>query len=45
MDTVVLLLLGLLAGTFILFLAGIFPYPFGVLVLLVFLVARILYKS
>jgi hypothetical protein len=45
MDTVVLLLLGLLAGTLFLFLAGIFPYPFGVLVLLAFLVARILYKS
>lgn len=45
MDPVVLSLAGLLAGTLVLFLLGIIPYPFGVLVLLVFLVARLLHKT
>lgn len=37
-------LIGLLMLTVTLFLTGILPYPFGILVLLIFIVARILYR-
>jgi hypothetical protein len=43
-DPVLLGLVGLLALTVTLFLAGVLPYPFGILVLLIFIVARILYR-
>lgn len=43
-DRVLLGLVGLLMLTVTLFLAGILPYPFGILVLLIFIVARILYR-
>jgi hypothetical protein len=43
-DPVLLGLVGLLTLTVTLFLAGILPYPFGILVLLIFIVARILYR-
>ena len=43
-DPVLLGLVGLLALTVTLFLAGVLPYPFGILVLLLLIVARILYR-
>ncbi len=44
-DPILLILLGILALSLSAFLAGVLPYPFGLLVLSVFIVARILYKS
>ena len=41
-DRVLLGLIGLLMLTVTLFLAGILPYPFGILVLLLLIVARLL---
>jgi len=41
-DPVLLGLVGLLALTITLFLAGVLPYPFGILVLLLLIVARLL---
>ena len=43
-DPVLLGLVGLLVLTVTAFLAGVLPYPFGILVLLIFIVARILYR-
>jgi len=41
-DPVLLGLVGLLVVTITLFLAGVLPYPFGILVLLLLIVARLL---
>jgi hypothetical protein len=41
-DPVLLGLVGLLLLTVAAFLAGVLPYPFGILILLVFIVARLL---
>ena len=41
MDPVLLVLLGLLAATLLAFFLGIFPYPFGLIVLLAFIAARL----
>lgn len=41
-DPVLLGLVALLALTITLFLAGVLPYPFGILVLLLLIVARLL---
>lgn len=43
MDPVLTLLIGLLLASLLAFYLGIIPYPFGLLVLGVFVVARILY--
>ena len=43
MDRVLVLLLGLLLATLLAFFLGIIPYPFGLIVLLVLIAARILY--
>ena len=43
-DPVLLILLGTLALSLLAFLAGVLPYPFGMLILSVFIVARILHK-
>lgn len=43
MDPVLAVLIVLLSATLLAFLAGIIPYPFGLLVLLVLITARILY--
>jgi len=45
MDPVLLGLVGLLALTVVAFLAGVLPYPFGILILLVFIVARLLFRQ
>ncbi|MDH3994506.1 MAG: hypothetical protein OEV47_16420 [Gammaproteobacteria bacterium] len=44
-DPVLLGLVGLLVLTVVAFLAGVLPYPFGVLILLVFIVARLLFRQ
>jgi len=44
-DPVFLALVGILATLLLLFFVGVIPYPFGLLVLLVFITARVLYKS
>ena len=44
-DPVLLVLLGLLVLTMSAFFLGILPYPFGMLILLVLIVARVLYKQ
>jgi len=41
-DRLLLGLVGLLVLTITLFLAGVLPYPFGILVLLLLIVARLL---
>ncbi len=41
-DPVVLLLLALLLATLAAFLIGVFPYPFGLLVLVVLLAGRLM---
>jgi uncharacterized integral membrane protein len=41
MDSVLLLLLGLLAATLLAFFAGFFPYPYGLIILLAFIAARL----
>lgn len=43
MDSVSLALIAMLAATLLAFLLGWFPYPFGWLVITIFLVARILH--
>jgi len=43
MDPVLVLLIGLLLASLLAFYLGIIPYPFGLLVLGVFVVARVLY--
>lgn len=43
MDPILLVLLGLLSASLAAFFLGIIPYPVGLLVLLAFIVARILY--
>lgn len=44
-DPVLLGLVGLLVLTVTAFLAGVLPYPFGILVLLIFIVARLLFRQ
>ena len=44
-DPVLLALAGILATLLLLFFLGVIPYPFGLLVLLAFIAARVLYKS
>ena len=44
-DPVLLVLLGLLVLTMTAFFLGILPYPFGILILLVLILARVLYKQ
>ena len=44
-DPVFLALTGILATLLLLFFLGVIPYPFGLLVLLAFITARVLYKS
>jgi len=43
-DPVLLFLTPLLAATLLVFFLGIFPYPFGVLILLIYITARVLNK-
>ena len=43
-DRVLLVLVGLLGLTLTAFFLGALPYPFGILILLVLIVSRILYK-
>ena len=43
-DRVLLVLVGLLGVTLTAFFLGILPYPFGILILLVFIVSRVLYR-
>jgi len=43
-DPILLILLGILALSLLAFLTGVLPYPFGLLILSVFIVARILHK-
>lgn len=42
MDTPLLIIIGLLAATLVAFFSGLFPYPYGLIVLLALLVARLL---
>jgi ABC-type multidrug transport system permease subunit len=44
-DRVLLVLLGLLGLTLSAFFLGVLPYPFGILILLVLIVSRLLYKQ
>ncbi|MGB5427499.1 MAG: hypothetical protein WBN95_12005 [Gammaproteobacteria bacterium] len=44
-DRVLLVLLGLLGLTLTAFFLGVLPYPFGILILLVLIVSRVLYKQ
>lgn len=44
-DPLLLVLLGLLVISLLAFFTGYFPYPFGLLVLSAFIVARILHKA
>ena len=44
-DPILLALAGILATLLLLFFLGVIPYPFGLLVLLAFITARVLYKS
>lgn len=43
MDSVLIILFALLLTTLLAFFTGVFPYPFGLLVLLAFIAGRILY--
>ena len=42
-DPVVLILLGLLLATLLAFTLGLVPYPFGLLILVILVAARLLY--
>ncbi|MGB5178299.1 MAG: hypothetical protein WBP44_06180 [Gammaproteobacteria bacterium] len=44
-DRVLLVLLGLLGLTVTAFFLGVLPYPFGILILLVLILSRVLYKQ
>lgn len=44
-DRVLLVLIGLLGLTLTAFFLGVLPYPIGILILLVLIVSRLLYKS
>ena len=44
-DRLLLGLVGLLVLTITLFLAGVLPYPFGILILLLLIVARLLSRQ
>jgi len=44
-DRVLLVLLGLLGLTLAAFFMGVLPYPFGILILLMLIVSRLLYKQ
>jgi hypothetical protein len=43
-DRVLLVLVGLLGLTVTAFFLGVLPYPFGILILLVLILSRVLYK-
>ncbi|MGB5261865.1 MAG: hypothetical protein WBO34_15270 [Gammaproteobacteria bacterium] len=43
LDRILLVLVGLLLASVTAFLSGVLPYPFGLIVLSVFIVGRILY--
>jgi dihydroxy-acid dehydratase len=43
LDRILLVLVGLLLASVAAFLAGLIPYPFGLIVLSVFILGRILY--
>ena len=43
MDPILTLLIGLLLASLLAFFLGVIPYPYGLLVLAVFIAARILY--
>ena len=42
-DPVLLILLGLLLATLLAFFLGLVPYPFGLLILIILIAARLLY--
>ena len=42
-DPVLLVLLGLLLASLLAFILGFIPYPFGLLILTIFIAARLLY--
>ena len=44
MDPILIVLLGLLLATLLAFFLGVIPYPYGLIVLAVFIAARILYR-
>ena len=44
-DPVLLVLVGLLGLTLTAFFMDVLPYPFGILILLIFIVTRILYRQ
>ncbi len=44
-DTILLILLGLLASTVLAYLTGTITYPYGLLILIAFICARIMYKK
>ena len=44
-DRVLLVLIGLLGLTLTAFFLGVLPYPFGILILLLLIVSRLLYKQ
>lgn len=44
-DRVLLVLIGLLGLTVTAFFLGVLPYPFGILILLLLIVSRLLYKQ
>ena len=44
-DPILLILLGILALSLLAFLTGVLPYPFGMLILSIYIVARILHKT
>ena len=44
-DPILLTLVGLLALSLVSWFAGLIPYPFGLLILVVFIVARLHYKN
>ena len=44
-DRVLLVLIGLLGLTLTSFFLGVLPYPFGILILLLLIVSRLLYKQ
>lgn len=43
LDWILLLLTGLLLATLAAFFSGMLPYPFGLIILSIFIIARILY--
>ncbi len=43
MDTWLLVIAALLAVTLMLYFYGVFPYPFGLLILIIFFIARVMH--